>query len=134
MKRVFTAAFVALSLSATASFGQTSVPSMITNPDAAATYFIDVTILRLSPRDYGYHVHVTPAINMTCFGSSPNANGEWPLVLPSQPQYKAFRESLQITFAMKRKIRIYTSSCVRFGDAANAQINPQIFGLDVNPQ
>lgn len=126
---VMTAAVPALAQTIIPGTINTTSPSYI-NPNAQ-----DVSMVRIGARDYGFHVTSDIPLQMSCLSAQQQLDGAyWPIVLPSNPQYKAFRDTIQLAFAMKRKIRIYTTSCARWGDLPSSMQYPVIYGVDILPE
>jgi hypothetical protein len=74
-----------------------------------------------------YQVQLLTAMNVSC---APAKNQAFPVVLSTNGDAKQLRESLQLAFAMGRRVRIYSGMCTNFNNNEDGRY-PIITALDI---
>jgi hypothetical protein len=106
---------------------------------------IDVDVVRFLTRPpdangvYPYYVVLSAPFATTgpnslpCLSNSPNAvayNNAWPVMYSNRTDYKVIRETLQLAYALNKRVRVYSSQCVNLEPATQNYVYPVIWAVE----
>jgi hypothetical protein len=80
-----------------------------------------------------YAVTLSESVGVSCLTglSTTNGNQKTAVIHSNRADYKAVRENLQLAYSLKKRVRIFTVSCINLQAETNEYIYPIIWAIDV---
>ena len=104
---------------------------------SAPLTYVEADILRLltRPQDatgvYPFYVVINVPVAMTCLaGTGAGNNKFWPVLYSNRTDSKLIRETLQLAYAMNKRVRIYTAQCANLDTSTTDYIYPVIWAVE----
>lgn len=117
----------------TASFHATA--QTIVSATGPLAYF-EVSIQSIATRPagangvYSMQVVTDAGVNVNCLSNFNSAARFWPLIASDRADFKFVKDTIQLAYALKQKIRIYSNSCANYSLTDSALQYPIIWGVD----
>jgi hypothetical protein len=128
------------------------VVAVLASPDAKAqntptiTYvgftYVDVDVVRFVTRPpdatgvYPYYAVLSGGFAGTgpngipCLNPASATNNTWAVMYSNQPDFKLMRETLQLAFALNKRVRVFANGCANLVPGTNDYVYPKIWGVE----
>jgi hypothetical protein len=80
-----------------------------------------------------YVITSVPFTSACLTGTSQNAlnNKTWPVAYSDRPDFKIIRETLQLAYAMNKRVKIYSDKCVNLDNNTTDYVFPVIWAVEI---
>jgi hypothetical protein len=128
------------------------IAAVLASPDAKAqntptiTYvgftYVDVDVVRFVTRPpdatgvYPYYVVLSGGFVSTgpnaipCLNPAATTNNTWAVMYSNQPDFKLMRETLQLAFALSKRVRVFSNGCANLIPSTNDYVYPKIWAVE----